>query len=551
MKNKLKKVVAYVLSFMMLFTMSAMNISSVSAASTGSITVHTGKHDVNGVNFNAYRLMDATVSGNKVSYSISSNFTGFFTEELLNGTTGDDIDIKAYNYIKANVSTTDFQNKLKTYIETNQISADGAATGTTARKEYTINGLAYGYYAVIPSGEGYTPSFTTVKSSAAVDVYLKGKTPDPEKTINNKKYDSAQVGDTVDFKVESMVPNMTGYNQYYYIFKDTMTEGLTVSKSTLKLVVKIGGTVVDTSEYTLTVDETNRTFTVEFKNFYTNHAKDANESLTFTYSAVVNEKAINDTNTSTNKAEVSYGNDPNHLTTGAPSEVKVLTHTLKINKVDEQNKPLSGAVFALYRNNVDSGKLKFVDEGNGTYRISSARNPSKFLNLDANYTNISVANERNNIKQQFKFVKVGEKKSLSDGHWRIVSKLDNNKTLNVDIGGRDPWNVTIWDNANVSQQQWEFEYDYSKGAYRIKDKYYNLYLSWDPSGLSTSVRSMGGYHTGAYWVLEYVGDGYYIFKNYHNQNMVLDLTNSNTKNGSNIIVNQKSNSNNQKFRIFR
>ena len=39
----------------------------------------------------------------------------------------------------------------------------------------------------------------------------------------------------------------------------------------------------------LTVDETNRTFTVTFNNFYTNHAKDANESLTFTYSAVVNE----------------------------------------------------------------------------------------------------------------------------------------------------------------------------------------------------------------------------------------------------------------------
>lgn len=87
-----------------------------------------------------------------------------------------------------------------------------------------------------------------------------------------------------------MVPNMTGYNQYYYIFKDTMTEGLTVSKDTLNLVVKIGGTVVDSSEYTLTVDKTNRIFTVEFKNFYTNHAKDANESLTFTYSAVVNEK---------------------------------------------------------------------------------------------------------------------------------------------------------------------------------------------------------------------------------------------------------------------
>ena len=225
MKNKLKKVIAYVLSFMMLFTMSAMNIGSVSAASTGSITVHTGKHDVNAVDFNAYRLMDATVSGEKVSYSINPKFENFFTNDLLSGTAGDDLDVKAYNYIKANVSTTNFQNKLKTYIETNSISADGTATGTTDTKEYTIAGLAYGYYAVIPSGEGYTPSFTTVKSSNAVDVYLKGKTPDPEKTINNKKYDSAQVGATVDFKVESMVPNMTGYNQYYYIFKDTMTEG--------------------------------------------------------------------------------------------------------------------------------------------------------------------------------------------------------------------------------------------------------------------------------------------------------------------------------------
>ena len=304
--------------------------------------------------------------------------------------------------------------------------------------------MTYGYYAVIPSGEGYTPSFTTVKSSAAVDVYLKGKTPDPEKTINNKKYDSAQVGDTVDFKVESMVPNMTGYNQYYYIFKDTMTEGLTVSKSTLNLVVKIGGTVVNTSEYTLTVDETNRTFTVTFNNFYTNHAKDANESLTFTYSAVVNEKAINDTNTSTNKAEVSYGNDPDHLTTGDPSEVKVLTHTLKINKVDEQNKPLSGAEFALYRNNVDNGKLKFVDEGNGTYRIATKD--------DVITTDTLVSPEGGVITV----------KGLSEGHYVIeetkapdgYAKLKNtiNKTISVDENA--PQTVTVEEKVTNKTESW-------------------------------------------------------------------------------------------------
>ena len=243
--------------------------------------------------------------------------------------------------------------------------------------------------------------------------------------------------------------NYTEYiciDQYgnYYIFKDTMTEGLTVSKDTLNLVVKIGGTVVDTSEYTLTVDKTNRIFTVEFKNFYTNHAKDANESLTFTYSAVVNEKAINDTNTSTNRAEVSYGNDPDHLTTGAPSEVKVLTHTLKINKVDEQNKPLSGAEFALYRNNVDSGKLKFVNEGNGTYRIATID--------DETTTDTLVSPEGGVITV----------KGLSEGHYVIeetkapdgYAKLKNtiNKTISVDENA--PQTVTVEEKVTNKTESW-------------------------------------------------------------------------------------------------
>ena len=59
--------------------------------------------------------------------------------------------------------------------------------------------MAYGYYAVIPSGEGYTPSFTTVKSSKAVDVYLKGKTPDPEKTITDFRKNIKGVFDIIEY----------------------------------------------------------------------------------------------------------------------------------------------------------------------------------------------------------------------------------------------------------------------------------------------------------------------------------------------------------------
>ena len=180
------------------------------------------------------------------------------------------------------------------------------------------------------------------------------------------------------------------------------------------------------------------------KKAYTNHAKDANESLTFTYSAVVNEKAINDTNTSTNKAEVSYGNDPDHLTTGAPSEVKVLTHTLKINKVDEQSKPLSGAEFALYRNNVDSDKLKFVDEGNGTYRIATTD--------DGTTTDTLVSPEGGviTVKGLSEGDYVIEETKAPDGYAKLKNTI--NKTISVDEN--DPQTVTVEEKVTNKTESW-------------------------------------------------------------------------------------------------
>ena len=80
MKNKLKKVVAYVLSFMMLFTMSAMNIGSVSAASTGSITLNVAQHDIGATTFSVYKLMDATSANDKIAYTVNSDFKEFFKQ---------------------------------------------------------------------------------------------------------------------------------------------------------------------------------------------------------------------------------------------------------------------------------------------------------------------------------------------------------------------------------------------------------------------------------------------------------------------------------------
>lgn len=202
-------------------------------------------------------------------------------------------------------------------------------------------------------------------------------------------------------------------------------------------------------------------------------------------------------------------------------------------------------------NNTNDQFWYLEDAGDGKYRLINASNILKRLNLDANNKNISIAERRHNIKQEFKIVKYNEKLSITDGEWKIVSKLNNNKVLNLDIGGIDHSNVNIWDDANVTQQKWKFEYNSSKNAFRIRNSYNNGSLGWNSSS-NTNVYALGaGEVNDQYWMLEYVGDNYYVLKNCHNPNMVLDLYNSNTRNASNIQVYNRHNGDNQKFKLVR
>ena len=189
-----------------------------------------------------------------------------------------------------------------------------------------------------------------------------------------------------------------------------------------------------------------------------------------------------------------------------------------------------------------------VDKGNGTYNIVSARQHSRFLNLDANNTNISVNTDRKNTKQQFKLVKANERKSIVNSNVKIVSKLKNNKVLNIHVGAGDSRNLTIWDDAGVTQQRFKFEYDANKNAYRIRDAYHNGYLAWDPGNRNIATHQ-GHYSNSGYWVLEHAGDGYYYIKNLHDQDMVLNVDGSDASNGSNVSVAPKKNIDKQKFKL--
>ncbi|WP_278568499.1 SpaH/EbpB family LPXTG-anchored major pilin [Amedibacillus dolichus] len=436
MKHMLKKLGTLALTFVVMFSM----VTTVFAATTGTITLHTGKHNVNGVTFKVYKMMDATITadGTAAAYTIGSDFKEFFVTDASLGSNV--TDEQAYKYIKDNVKNADFQKKVKEYVKTKSLSPVATLTGKEGTKTYTTSALDAGYYVIIPSDESFTPMFTTV-AKATQDVYLKGKKPDVDKTVNGNDWTSAQVGDTIRFKVESMVPNMTGYTEYHFQLKDTMSSGLTVSANTLKETVMIGDKKLNKdTDYEVTVSQ--QTITIKIKDFIKYQAQ-ANEAIVFEYDAVLNENAVT-AGKENNTANVEYGNDPDSLEQGTTDKVIVRTHTLTITKTNQdESEKLAGAQFKLYKGeNTNGDPIKFKDLGNGKYRVATENE------VDATDTLESPSTE--NVKGIITI------SGLADGKYTLVetkapdgyNKLDTPTTITITAESTDKGeNVTVSGNT--------------------------------------------------------------------------------------------------------
>lgn len=359
--KKLKKLAALVLAAAMVL---AMGMTSFAAGETGKITIVRGDHDLSSVTYKAYRVMDATVDGDKVAYTISNKFEAFFTEKSITTDGG------AYNYLNTTPVET-VLSELESFITTNTIAADGTGAGSnTANTE--IKDLQYGYYIVIPTGDDFTANLVTVKGENQ-EIYVKGKEPTAEKTVADEEWTSAQVGDEITFTVTSTVPDMTGQTAYYFTLTDTMSKGLTVASS-FKPTVSIGDTTLtQDTDFTATTtpgEDGVTNIKIEFTNFI-NHAADAGKTITFTYKATLNENAIT-TDKEANIASVNWGNDPDSMETSTPDTVIVKDYDLTITKTDGENNPLAGAEFQLFRGNgISETAIQFVDKGNGTYEVAT------------------------------------------------------------------------------------------------------------------------------------------------------------------------------------
>ena len=285
---------------------------------------------------------------------------------------------------------------------------------TFADGKYTISGLEAGYYLVKDQNDSlndkddfYTAYIMEVVGD--VEATPKGNKPTLDKQVKEgQTWGNAtgkQIGDTVEFRTVSTVPDTTNYTSYTYTISDTMSAGLTSNVSDKSTVtIKVNDTTVLEEKY-YTVTATGNTFSVNID--ILNAIKDGkmqagNELYTY-YSGVLNENAeVYDDGKENNAAHLEYSNNPNDSSdkgTTPPSNTYVWTFKMSINKVDGNKNSLTGAKFVLSKNGalkvsdlncndegipaVTTDLIGLVKESEGVYRVAKSGEANVTYVIDA------------------------------------------------------------------------------------------------------------------------------------------------------------------------
>ncbi len=396
----------------------AMSTAAFAAPETYSITVNNTNPaiSINGNTYNAYKILDATYDKEgHVSYTVSTEFANFTYTVGGNNYQGEALIAYLGTLTNDSDALDAFAKAALTYATTNSIQPAG--TATAANETATISVPAPGYYlvsgtATAPDNQTVTAacSLTTAKPNAEVNV--KADAPSVDKKIVEGNSDvsanDASIGDSVNYKITSRVPNMKGYTKYFFVMEDTLSKGLTYNKD---MVITIGAkALVKDTDYTLTVTENadgTTSLEIVFKNFI-QYKGQTNAAITLTYSATLNQDAVLDPTTGNpNTVKLIYSNNPNQEGEGTfenpdkpkpgtpvgetPTvETKTYVTGLKLTKVDGKapGKTLTGAKFEIKGTGMKVvliNKTMYKASANGTY----------YMLKDGTYTETAPVTDKN------------------------------------------------------------------------------------------------------------------------------------------------------------
>lgn len=411
MKTKLTRKIFAVLMVMALTLSMAV---TVFAADNGKGTLKISGKDLKDKTVNIYQMFSlrwkdndptATTIGDEdlLAYDLNSNWEEFFQSELSSTKTGVALSDDAYAYVSAlttaNIDAfakkaSQYALAIQDYSSRSPLTATKTSVGTfnstTNKEEVTFSDVDAGYYLVVPNGSvsknGKNATLVNVPVAGNETLDFKGQYPTVDKKVDSQDNNSAKVGDTVTFTLESEVPDMSDYSdhtKYKFSFVDTMSEGLTYITDSVS--VKIGGKDV-TAGYTVNAEtvETNKTrLTVAFADLKEvknadNEAITPGQKIVVTYSVKINDKAVIGTTGNENKAHVVFSNDPKNeasTDTSTDDTSKVYTYEVELDKYTgtygTSATRLAGAVFEV-KYTANGTAVPLVSTGTDKYRIATA-----------------------------------------------------------------------------------------------------------------------------------------------------------------------------------
>ena len=302
-------------------------------------------------------------------------------------------------------------------IEISTVEEDGS---------FLIDGLSYGYYLLnevtLVEGKHCASSLCMLNTvSPNAKIHIKSDYPSVEKKIQEDDHKDEigndgwndvgdfLIGQNVPYQFVSDVPDMTGYESYYYAWHDRMEDALSFQKNSVE--IRIEGAdnksyTLSNQEYEITDSIQGETFQIrikDLKKIVDREFKEKNygQKVILRYDAILNEKAAKDTGRPgfENDVKLEFSNNPNSDGKGQTGETpwdSVVCFTYKINgvKENEHKVRLEGAKFQLYLDEECKTKvLEEVETGTdgtftiagldrGTYWLKEVKAPSGYRILE-------------------------------------------------------------------------------------------------------------------------------------------------------------------------
>lgn len=390
----MKRMLAMLLAAVMLLAMGTTAFAAETA--TGSITISNAANvSVENKTFNAYKVLDLEYYNAEKSsyvYTVPEKLKSFYQTYF---------DIKDEGDFSAQVVNAIGGLKDQELFDFAQAALDaaktagitpGTATGGKDDTCVTINNLTLGYYVVEDAGSEKPISALILETTDPdVSVHIKADKPDIDKVIveGEKTTDknNASIGDKVSFKITSKVPDMTGYEKYYFIVTDTMSKGLSFNDD---IIITVGGSKLEMDcengyKVTTTTNKKGETvIEIVFKNFI---KQKPDSAIVIEYSATVNEDAVIGTAGNPNSVNLEYSNNPNikdngqsadpdkpaggDVTGKTPDEVTYTYLTgIEITKVNKDSNRLKGAEFEITGEKINNVLVKrdvYEESADGSY----------------------------------------------------------------------------------------------------------------------------------------------------------------------------------------